>query len=147
MRKIGYSRIKWGATTNWEFCGSKENLLEVCRRASEHRGARIPIEEFGYSKPNPVHAYKTGDVVSCTVNGHQTLSVVEIPAATDEWFYVRLPNGHWLRFSPIEIASKVSIADVPEELVMLARAEAGMPIDPSKCPLKEVCARMKGSEA
>lgn len=147
MRKIDYSMIKWDADTNWEFCGSKKNLKEVWDRASKDRGVRISIEEFGYDKPNPGYAYEKGDVVTYTGDDRTMLAVVDAPVSSNGYFYVRLPNGHKFQIHPGELASKVSIADIPDELMALARAEAGKPLDLSKCPLKDQGACMKGGES
>lgn len=144
MRKIDYSKIKWDAKTNWEFCGSKENLKEVWNRASECRGVRLSIEEFGYGKPNPGHAYEKGDIVTYTGDELPVLAVVETPVTGAGYFIVKTSDGSLLRIHPSNIADQVSIADIPEELVMLARAEAGKPLDLSKCPLKDAGACMKG---
>lgn len=146
MRKIDYGKIKWGAATNWEFCGSKKNLKEVWDRASKGRGVRLSIEEFGYDKPNPGYAYEKGDVVTYTGGDHPMLAVVDIPVSVNGYFYVRLPDGHQLQVYPRDIADQVSIADIPDELMALARAEAGRPLDFSKCPLKDQGACMKGGE-
>lgn len=144
MRKIDYSKIKWNAATNWEFCGSKENLEEVWKRAS---GRRISIEEFGYNKPTPGYAYERGDVVTYIGDDSPMFAVVEIPVSSSGYLYVRLPDGHQLQVHPRDLASQVSIADIPDELMALARAEAGKPLDFSKCPLKDPGACMKRSEA
>lgn len=147
MRKIDYSKIKWGAATNWEFCGSKENLEEVWNRASMRRGVRTSIEEFGYCKPNPGFAFEKGDVV-VYANGETTsFAVVDIPFSDNGYFYIRRPDGQQVQVHPRELALKVKIADIPDELVALARAEAGKPLDLSKCPLKNACMCMKGGEA
>ena len=149
MRKIDYSRIKWDAATNWEFCGSKENLKEVWDRASKRRGVRISVEEFGYSKPNPGLAFEKGDVVVYVDDEtkFKMFAVVDVPLRDKGYFYIRLPDGHQLQLHPREIAVKVKIAAIPDELMALARAEAAKPLDLSKCPLKEAGACMKGGEA
>lgn len=146
MRKIDYSRIKWDAATNWEFCGSKENLKEVHARASGHQGVRLSIEEFGYNRPNPGYAYEKGDIVTYTGDDRPRLAVVDIPVGSNGYFYARLPDGTKIKLHPRELVDLVSIADVPDELMALARAEAGKPIDFSKCPLKNQGACMKGGE-
>lgn len=137
MRKIDYSKIKWDAKTNWEFCGSKENLLEVWNRAGACRGVRIPVEEFGYSKPSPGLAFAKGDVVVYSHDEVSSLAVVDIPLSDNGYFYIRLPDGHQVQVHPRELAVKVKIAGIPDELMALARAEAGKPVDFSKCPLKK----------
>lgn len=147
MRKIDYSKIKWNATTNWEFCGSKENLKEVHRRASGHTGVRLSIEEFGYNKPSPGYAYEKGDVVIYIGDDRPMFAVVDIPISSNGYFYARQPDGHQLQVHPSNLADKVSIADIPDELMALARIEAGKPIDFSKCPLKDQGACMKGGES
>lgn len=146
MRKIDYSKIRWGASTNWDFCGSKENLKEVHRRASGHRDVRLPIEEFGYDKPNPGYAYEKGDVVTYTGYDRPMFAVVDIPVSSTGYLYVRLSDGSRIAIHPRNLGVQVSIADIPVELMALARAEAGKPIDFSKCPLKEAGACMKGGE-
>lgn len=144
MRNINYGKIKWDAATNWEFCGSKENLKEVHARASGHRGVRLSIEEFGYNRPNPGYAYEKGDIVTYTGGDCPMLAVVDIPVGSNGYFYARLPDGTKFQVHPRELADLVSIADIPDELMALARAEAGKPIDFSKCPLKDPGACMKG---
>lgn len=146
MRKIDYSKIKWNATTNWEFCGSKENLKEVHRRASGHRGVRLSIEEFGYCKPVPGYVFEKGDVVTCTGFDCPMLAVVENPVSSTGHLYVRVSDGSRYAINPRHIGSTVLIANIPDELMALARAEAGKPIDLSKCPLKNPGACMKGGE-
>jgi hypothetical protein len=146
MRKIDYSKIKWGASTNWEFCGSKENLKEVHRRASGHRGVRLSIEEFGYNRPDPGYAYEKGDVVNYNRGDNTMFAVVDTPVGSDGHFYVRVPEGHRVVIHPNDIVNKVTIADIPDELMALARAEAGKPIDFSKCPLKDQGVCMKGGD-
>ena len=147
MRKIDYGKIKWRATTNWEFCGSMENLREVWNRASEQYGVRRPIEEFGYRKPNPGYAYAKGDVVTYTGDDRTMLAVVDTPVSSNGYLYVRVPDGHQLQVHPGDIADRVSIADIPDELMALARAEVTSSLDLSKCPLKDPGACMKRGEA
>lgn len=148
MRKINYGKIKWDAATNWEFCGSKENLKEVWTRASVNQCVRLSIDEFGYNKPLPGHAYEKGDVVTYTGGDSPMLAVVDIPVhPSNGYFYIRLPNGNRETVHPRAIANLVSIADIPEELMALARAEAGRPFDLSKCPLKDQGVCMKGDES
>lgn len=146
MRKIDYGKIKWDAATNWEFCGSKENLKEVWMRASGHRGVRLSIEEFGYCKPIPGYAYEKGDVVTFTENSRTMFAVVDIPVTTTGYLYIRLSDGSRTSVHHGDLADLVSIADVPDELMALARVEAGKPIDLSKCPLKDPGACMKRCE-
>lgn len=144
MRKINYGKIKWGASTNWEFCGSKENLKEVWMRASGNSGERMSIEEFGYNKPRPGYAFEKGDVVTCTGDDLPRLAVVDVPVSATGYLYVRRPDGYRIAVHPSILGVNVMIADIPEELMALARAEAGKPIDLSKCPLKDAGACMKG---
>lgn len=143
MRKIDYSKIRWNASTNWEFCGSKENLKEMWNRYAEHCGVRFPIEEFGYSAPVPGLAYEKGDIVTYTESGHPVLALVVEPVNGTGYFSIRTPDGHVSMVCPKNIASHVSIADMPEELIMLARIEANKPLDFSKCPLKDPGVCMK----
>lgn len=148
MRKIDYGKIKWDAATNWEFCGSKENLREVWDRASECEGVRLPIEEFGYRKPSPGHAYGKGDIVTFhRTSGTPVIAVVDTPVTGSGYFKVRFADGSMTLVHPSNLNTEVEIADIPEELIALARAEAGKPLDLSKCPLKKAGACMEGREA
>ena len=147
MRKIDYGKIKWNATTNWEFCGSKENLKEIRDRYYKAVGIGYSVEEFGYRKPCPGLAFDKGDVVMYADGDFSSFAVVDIPLSKNGHFYIRIPDGHQLQVHPRDIANMVSIADIPDELMALARAEAGRPIDFSKCPLKDQGACMKGGEA
>jgi len=147
MRKIDYSKIKWNASTNWEFCGSKENLKEIRDRYYRTCGVGCSVEEFGYSRPRQGLAFEKGDVVVYVNNEITSFAAVDIPLSDNGYFYIRLPDGHQVQVHPSEISVKVKIADIPDELMALARAEAGKPLDLSKCPLKEAGACMKGGEA
>ena len=147
MRKIDYSKIKWNAATNWGFCGSKENLKVIRDRYYRAVGIGYSVEEFGYRKPCPGLAFDKGDVVVYTDGEYTSFAVVDIPLSDNGYFYVRIPDGHQLQVHPGELAVKVKIADIPDELMALARAEAGKPLDLSKCPLKDQGACMKGNEA
>ena len=137
MRKIDYEKIKWDATTNWEFCGSKENLREVWERHNRYIGVTYPIEEFGYRRPYRGLAFSKGDVVTYVHNGVRTYATVEFPVSEYGFLYIRLPDGHQAQIHPDIIGTELIIADIPEELIELARAEAGKPVDFSKCPLKK----------
>jgi hypothetical protein len=146
MRKIDYSKIKWNATTNWEFCGSYDNLREVWERHWEYIGLRVPIEEFGYNRPRKGLAFKKGDVVTYTEGDRSMFAVVEDPVSSTGYFYVRVSDGSRVVVHPSHIGSRVLVADIPGELMALARAEVGKPLDLSKCPLKKAGACMKGDE-
>lgn len=148
MRKIDYGKIKWDAATNWEFCGSKENIKEIRDRYYKAVGIGYSVEEFGYRKPCPGLAFDKGDVVVYTDGEFSSFAAVDIPLSSKTgYFYIRIPDGRQLQVHPREIAVKVKIADIPDELMALARAEAGKPIDLSKCPLKDPGACMRGREA
>ena len=148
MRKIDYSKIRWGAATNWGFCGSKENLKEIRDRYYKAVGIGYSVEEFGYRRPCPGLAFDKGDVVVYTDGEFSSFAVVDIPLCCDNgYFYIRFPDGNQLRVHPGNLVAKVKIADIPDELMALARSEAGKPLDISKCPLKEAGACMKGGEA
>lgn len=146
MRKIDYSKTKWNATTNWEFCGSKENLKVIHGRHYRVTGIHRSVEEFGYRKPCPGLAFDKGDVVVYTDGENTSFAVVDIPLSDSGYFYIRIPDGHQLQVHPSELAVKVKIAGIPDELMALARMEAGKPIDFSKCPLKDPGACMKRGE-
>jgi hypothetical protein len=148
MRKIDYEKLNWEAKSNWEFCGSYENLREVWERYWECIGIRVSIEEFGYKFPYKGLAFKKGDIVKYTSDdGEQSLGVVDTPVGGDCWFIIRLSSGNKLKIYPGRLNEHIAPAGIPEELVALARAEAGKPIDFSKCPLKDPGACMKGGEA
>lgn len=147
MRKIDYSKIKWNANTNWGFCGSKENLREIRNRYFRAHGVGYSVEEFGYSKPEPGLAFEKGDVVIYIDDVVKSFAVVDIPLSDNGYFYIRLPDGHQVQGHPRDLAVKVKIADIPDELMALARVEAGEPLDLSKCPLKDQGACMKGGKA
>lgn len=146
MRKIDYGKIKWDAATNWEFCGSKENLKEICDRHYRICGVRYPLEEFGYMTPRRPLAYDAGDVVTYRGSSVTALAVVVTPITDTGYFKLKFADGSKVLIHPNVLNKKVSIADIPEELIMLARAEAGKPFDLSKCPLKDPGACMKGCE-
>ena len=147
MRKIDYGKIKWDAATNWEFCGSKENLTEICDRHYRICGVRYPFEEFGYLTPRRSLAYDAGDIVKFHGSSATVLAVVVTPITSTGYFRVRFADGSTELVHPNKLNATVEIADIPDELIALARAEAGKPIDLSKCPLKKAGACMKGGEA
>ena len=66
MGKMDYGKINWNAKTNWQFCGSYENLREIWNRYWNHVGVKVSIEEFGYRIPFRGLAFKKGDVVKYT---------------------------------------------------------------------------------
>lgn len=137
--KIDYKKIDWSATTNWEFCGTKENLRTVWERNWECIGVRVPIEEFAYEKPRKGLAFAKGDIVTYTVPGMtpKYASVVEPVNKSNAYTYIRLADGTHVAVHPGNLPTFLKIADVPYELVALARAEAGEPVDLTKCPLKK----------
>lgn len=148
MRKIDYSKIKWDANTNWEFCGSKENLREVFNRYNSAvfgRGFGPSTEEFefGYKYPNQGLAFDKGDIVTFHGDNVTALAVVVTPVTSAGYFEVRFADGSTSLIHPCELNEKVEISDIPDELMALARAEAGKPLDLSKCPLKNAGACMK----
>lgn len=137
--KIDYGKINWTASTYWEFCGTKENLRTVWDRCWEYLGVRVPIEEFAYGKPRIGLAFAKGDVVAYTELQGGTpryASVVEPVDKNNGYTYIRLADGTRVAVHYWNIPTFLRIADVPDELLALARAEAGKPIDLSKCPLK-----------
>lgn len=140
--KIYYGKINWNADTNWKFCGTKENLRTVWDRCYEYLGVRAPIEEFAYEKPRRGLAFARGDVVTYRAPGsepHQAprYATVTAPVSNTGYLYIRLADGENVAIHPSNIPTAIAIADVPDELIALARAEAGKPIDLSKCPLKK----------
>lgn len=145
MGKINYEKINWEAKTNWEFCGSYENLQETWSRLWEYVGIRFPIEEFGYKHPYKGLAFKKGDIVKHTpTDGEPVLGVVDNPVDESGWFIIRLASGRVVKIHPNLLGKQVVTAGIPDELMALARAESGKPFDLSKCPLKDPGACMKG---
>ena len=145
MSKIDYEKINWNAKTNWEFCGSYENLREVWNRCYEYIGLWVPIEEFGYKAPYKGIAFKKGDIVRYTPDiGEQALGVVDVPVDGNGWFAIRLDSGRVLKVHPNKLGECVAPAGIPDELMALARAEAATAsVDLSKCPLKKADACME----
>ena len=137
--KIDYGKINWDAKTNWEFCGTKENLRMVWDRCWECLGVRVPIEEFAYGSPRRGLAFAKGDVVTySSPNEVPRLATVIDPCnRSTGYFYIRFASGENLPIHPSNVPNYIVIADIPDELVALARAEAGKPLDFSKCPLKK----------
>lgn len=139
--KIDYSKINWNAKTNWEFCGTKENLRMVWDRYWDYLGVRVQIEEFAYEKPRRGLAFARGDVVTYKNPGSvqaPKYATVVYPASNDNGFLcIRLADGQEVAVHPDDIPACIAIADIPDELVALARAEAGKPLSLSKCPLKK----------
>lgn len=144
--RIDYSKINWNAKTNWEFCGTKENLRMVWDRNWEYLGVRVPIEEFAYEKPRKGLAFARGDVVTYKKPGSNQApkyATIVYPVSKDNGLlYIRFADGQEVEVHPADIPACIAIADIPEELVALARAEAGKPMNLLKCPLiKPACMR------
>ena len=137
--KIDYGKIIWDAKTNWAFCGTKENLRLVWDRNWDCLGVRVPIEEFAYEKPRKGLAFAKGDVVIYSTPGHapRYATVTDPVSESNGYTYIRTANGENFAINPSNIPGCLAIADIPDELIALARAEAGKPVDPSKCPLKK----------
>lgn len=137
--KIDYSKIDWNAKTNWGFCGTKENLRTVWERNWDCFGVRVPIEEFAYQKPRRGLAFAKGDVVTYTAPGESSryASVVEPVNKNNGYTYIRLADGVHVAVHPGTVPTFLAVADVPDELLALARAEAGKSVDFSKRPLKK----------
>ena len=145
MGKMDYGKINWNAKTNWQFCGSYENLREIWNRYWNHVGVRISIEEFGYKHPRRGLAFEKGDVVKYTYDsGEQVFAVVDDPLSDGGYFYIILPDGHQAQVVPNNIPERVAPAGIPDELMTLARAEAAAAsVDLSRCPLKKAGACME----
>lgn len=137
--KIDYSKIDWNAKTNWAFCGTKENLRTVWERNWEYIGVRVPIEEFAYEKPRKGLAFAKGDVVIYSTPGHapRYAIVTEPVNKSNGYTYIRAANREHFAIHPGNLPGFLAIADIPDELIALARAEAGKAVDLSKCPLKK----------
>lgn len=145
MGKIDYGKIDWKARTNWQFCGSYENLREMWNRYAERCGVRFPIEEFGYRAPRIGLAYEKGDVVEYTCNnGEKVFAVVDNPLSPNGYFCVALPDRRQVQIVPDNIPERIAQARIPDELMALARAEAAAAsVDLSRCPLKKAGACME----
>lgn len=135
---IDYSKIRWDAPTYWEFCGTKENLRKVWDNCHENLGIRNPIESFGYEKPIKGLAFTKGDVVTYSApNEAPRYATVTAPCTCNGNFCILFANGEEVAVHPSDIPTCIAIAGIPDELVALARAEAGKPLDLSKCPLRK----------
>ena len=136
--KINYNKINWNASTYWEFCGTKENLRTVFDRCRECSNIQSSIEEFAYNKPRIGFAFAKGDIVTYRAPHMEPryATVYDNDWGCTGSLYIRLANGDHISIHPDNIPSFIAIADIPEELVALARAEAGKPIDFSECPLR-----------
>ena len=145
MGKIDYGKIDWNAKTNWQFCGSYNNLQEVWNRHQDCVGVAVSIGEFGYQRPYRGLAFKKGDVVKYTCDsGKQVFAVVDNPLSDGGYFYIILPDGHQAQVVPNNIPERVAPAGIPDELMALARAEtAAASVDLSRCPLKKAGACME----
>lgn len=150
MGKIAYDDIRWNARTNWEFWNGANNILEAYRRSPVYDG-RPTLAVFGYREPDAVAAFAVGDVVVYRAKGSQHdgkfAAVYKISLDTDLVslkMWIKFANGETIgvRHSDI-VKGTVAPAEIPDELVALARAEAGKPIDFSKCPLKKPGACME----
>lgn len=145
MGKMDYGKIDWKATTNWQFCGSYENLREVWNRYRSHVGVEVSIEELGYRLPFRGFAFEKGDVVKYTCDsGEQVFAVVDNPLGSGGYFYIILPDGHQAKIAPSNVPERIAPAGIPNELMALARAEtAAASVDLSRCPLKKAGACME----
>ena len=140
--KINYNKINWNASTFWEFCGTKENLRVVFDRCRERSGIKASIEEFAYNKPRINFAFAKGDIVTYRAPNMEPryATVYDNNWGGNGNLYIRFANGDHISIHPDNIPSFIAIADIPEELIALARMEAGKSIDLSKCPLRnQVC--------
>ena len=149
MSRMDYSKVNWNAKTNWEFCGSYENMREVWNRYWDNFGVRFPIEEFGYKTPYKGLAFKKGDVVTYTQdNGERIFAIVDIPVEdTSGYFYIMLPDGTHAHVLPGDIQKRIALAEIPDELMTLARAEAAAAsVDLSRCPLKKAGVCMEAGQ-
>ena len=137
--KIDHSKIDWNAKTNWGFFATKENLRIAWDRNWECLGVRVPIEEFAYKKPRKGLAFAKGDVVIYSTPGHapRYATVTEPVNRNNGYTYIRAANGDHFAIHPGNLSEALKIADIPDELIALARAEAGKTADLSKCPLKK----------
>lgn len=138
MNKINFSKINWDAKNNWEFWGCQENLEEAYQRSPCNHPTYV---SFGYDSPDPTLVYVPGDVVvfrnsESAYNGK--FAVVYLRSSTP-YLHIRFADGSECALEGNEIHAKLSLAEVPAELIALARAEAGSPVDVSKCPLKRPC--------
>lgn len=139
MRKINYKAIRWGAGTYGEFCGSAANLREMYGRVCKYPGfAGMTMSDFVYRKADPVFAYEKGDVVTTTGNPKRFATVTGKITKDDfrRYLEIQFSDGSVTTVGSDEVAASLAPADIPDELVALARAEAGKAPDLSKCPLK-----------
>lgn len=139
MSKINFSKINWSAKKNWEFWGCQENLEEAYKRSPCNRPSTYV--SFGYDSPDPTIVYAPGDVVVFrdSESPHNGKFAVVILRSSTPYLHIRFADGAECGLEGSEIHAKLSPAEVPAELIALARAEAGSPVDLSKCPLKRPC--------
>lgn len=138
MSKINFSKINWAAKKNWDFWGCPENLEEAYQRSPCNHPTYV---SFGYDSPDPSVVYAPGDVVVFR-NSESTRDgkfAVVISRSANPSLRIRFSDGAECDVGGSEIHAKLSPAEVPAELIALARAEAGSPVDLSKCPLKRPC--------
>lgn len=146
MGKINYRAIKWNAKTYGEFCGSAANLDEMFVRVGRYPGhAGMRLADFVYRTTDPVFAYTKGDVVTTTGSPRRFATVTG--RITHDDFYrhleIQFADGTATTVRSDKVAESIAPADIPAELIALARAEAGKAPDLSKCPLKRQGACME----
>lgn len=141
MGKIDYKSIRWNAATNWEFCGTLQNMKEMLDRRYARTGVRCPLD-FGYEKADHTLAFDMKDVVIYHEAGDRCDGkFATVYAYSGGSLWILFADGETRAVRPDKIAQSLSIAPIPAELMELARAEAGS-VDISKCPLKNEVACM-----
>lgn len=146
MGKINYRAIRWGAGTYGEFCGSAANLDEMYNRVCKYpKHDSMRLADFVYRKADPVFAYAKGDVVMTTGSSGRFATVTGRITEDDfrRYLEIRFSDGSVTTVGSDKVWASLTPADIPDELIALARAEAGKTPDLSKCPLKRQGACME----
>ena len=127
MGKINYRAIVWDAGTYGEFCGSPANLNEMFDRVGKYPGHRgMRLADFVYKVADPVFAYAKGDVVTTVWNPSRFATVTGKITEDDfrRYLEIQFADGTVTTVGSDKVAESIAPADIPEELIALARAEA-----------------------
>lgn len=140
--KLDYGKLDWNAKSNWAFAGTAENLRFLSKRwMSRRNNSSTSIEEFAYMPPDRTLAYGVGDVVvfrsATPPSKYDGQYAVVSMYASNPFLRLKFSDGATTDIRENEVQRCISPAKVPAELIALARAEAGTPVDLSKCPLRK----------
>lgn len=146
MNEIDISKINWDSGTNWGFWGTVKNINAAWLRelkAKDVVATKLTLAEFGYAAPDPTLAYAVGDVVKyhCPGSKYDGELAVIVARYANPHLRIKFANDVTTDVTGEEVKIRLSPSGIPPELIALARAEAGSPVDMSKCPLKQPCCR------